>query len=72
MSREIFILFLINIFAKISTSLNIVENGCSAYNCRRTCLNSNLILQNPGDNGFKLEIEGIQNEKYVPEQVYKG
>lgn len=72
MSRKIFIVFIINICMKISIGFNVVEQGCSAYECRRTCINSKLILPTPGDNGFKLEIEGVQNEKYIPERVYKG
>ncbi|RMZ98907.1 hypothetical protein BpHYR1_047851 [Brachionus plicatilis] len=71
MSRSIFLILIINICMKISICFNLIEHGCSAYDCKRMCLNSNFILPTPGDNGFKLEIEGIRDEKYIPERVYK-
>ncbi|CAF0721231.1 unnamed protein product [Brachionus calyciflorus] len=63
---------LFSICLKIANSLNIIENGCSAYDCKRNCLNPNIFVQTPGDNGFKFEIEGIKDNKYVPDRVYKG
>jgi hypothetical protein len=53
-------------------SLNMAENGCNAYDCKRTCINTNSILQTPGDNGFRFEIEGLKDNKYIPDKVYKG
>lgn len=47
-------------------------NGCSAYKCKRKCLND-YVLATPGDNGFQFDVEGlIDNSKYVPEKTYKG
>lgn len=49
-----------------------IETGCSAYDCKRTCINSNNAVQTPGDNGFKFEVEGLKDNKYVPDRIYKG
>lgn len=55
-----------------SASVNMVENGCNAYDCKRNCINANTIVQTPGDNGFRFEIEGLVDNKYVPNKIYKG
>lgn len=44
-----------------------IENGCSAYKCKRTCMKT---AATPGDNGFRLEFEN-SNEKYIPGETYK-
>ena len=72
MWKKFIIILVINIFLRIQKALNVIEHCCSAYDCKRTCLNSDNVLQTPGDNGFKFEIEGIKDNKYVPEMVYKG
>ena len=59
------------VYLTTSLSVNSIENGCTAYNCKRSC-SSSLISETPGDNGFKFEIEGMKDNKYVPDKVYKG
>lgn len=53
-------------------SVNLIDTGCSAYDCKRNCINSNSIHQTPGDNGFRFEIEGLKDNKFMPEHIYKG
>ena len=48
-----------------------IQNGCTAYDCRRTCMNGQ-ISENPGDNGFRFDIDGEVKNTYVPEKTYKG
>lgn len=55
-----------------SISISNIENGCSAYDCKRTCFSAD-IVETPGDNGIKFEIEGLRDgNKYAPNKVYKG
>ncbi len=53
-------------------SINMVNNGCSAYDCKRNCLSTSDLIETPGDNGFKFEIDGLKDDKYIPDSVYKG
>ena len=53
-------------------SINMVNNGCSAYDCKRSCLSTSDLIETPGDNGFKFEIDGLKDDKYMPDSVYKG
>lgn len=55
-----------------SSSNMMLENGCSAYDCKRSCIDTSRIRQTPGDNGFWFQIEGLRNNKYTPEKIYKG
>lgn len=55
-----------------SSSNMMLESGCSAYDCKRTCIDTSRIRQTPGDNGFWFQIEGLRNNKYTPEKIYKG
>ena len=53
-------------------SISMTNNGCSAYDCKRSCLSSADVSETPGDNGFRFEIEGLKDDKYEPDGVYKG
>ncbi len=64
-------LLLIQALVSHSLSVNNIENGCSAYECKRSCISS-LISETPGDNGFKFEIDDMKDNKYMPDKVYKG
>ena len=50
------------------TFSNMINNGCKAYDCHRYCMNYD-ISKTPGDNGFKFEVNSIDN-KYIPEKTY--
>ena len=62
------ILFLLK--TSMTIAINSIQNGCSAYDCKRNCLNSE-ISATPGDNGFRFEIQGAK-DKYVPGKTYTG
>jgi hypothetical protein len=54
-----------------SFKFNMIADGCTSYGCKRNCMNSD-IHPTPGDNGFKIEIQGLNNNKYKPNKTYKG
>lgn len=64
------LIILVNVLMSISsfTFANMINNGCKAYDCHRYCI-SHEISKTPGDNGFKFEVNSIEN-KYIPEKTY--
>jgi hypothetical protein len=70
--HKISIILLIFIDIMSSLSISRLENGCTAYECKRNCFNSNRISKTPGDNGFKFEIAGLKDNKYVADKIYQG
>lgn len=66
------ILSLASTAASAASSSNMLENGCSAFDCKRSCIDSTRIRQTPGDNGFWFQIDGLRNNKYMPDKIYKG
>lgn len=71
-NRCLFLLvyIIVNVEVATSISLNMLSSGCTSYNCKRTCLSPE-ITQTPGDNGFKVIVEG-SHERYVPQNTYKS
>ena len=52
-------------------SLKSLSNGCTAHECKRSCLDSN-ISPTPGDNGFKVIVEDAPDKRYMPNKDYKS
>ena len=71
MIEKLLVLFFLNIGMLNGLSINMATSGCSAYDCKRSCIAPD-ISATPGDNGFKFEIDGLSDDKYKPDSVYKG
>jgi hypothetical protein len=62
----------LTIIAKSSAySFKSLSNGCTAHECKRTCLDSS-ISPTPGDNGFKVIVEDAPDKRYMPNKDYKS
>jgi hypothetical protein len=67
-----FYVFMITLFTHMnSLKYDMIASGCSSYGCKRSCMHPK-INPTPGDNGFKIEIEGLTNKKYTPNKTYTG